>query len=116
MEATEKLKAKAIGYYNGYSIKSNYDIELKFKFPLSSMGKSLTFVQLIGKPLKLVCKLHDTNYKLGIYNIYRYTIDRDGEASISFRSSKENVELENIIPLLEEEAQFTLLAMETESY
>lgn len=112
----EKTKVKSICYYDGYSIKGSGSVELRFKFPVIYLSESLGFISLIGKPIKLMCKIDETKYKLGIFSIYRMSIDRDGEMLMVFRSQKESVDLSSFLPLLEDEIQIMLLATESETY
>lgn len=109
-------QAKAVGFYSGYSIKGNGSVDLRFKFTSVSLPSALSFVSLIGKPIKLGCKVEDKKYKLGIFSIYRLSIDRDGETDLLLRSQKDSVELESFIPLLEDEVQISLFAVESESF
>ena len=111
-----EVKSKAIGFYDGYSIRGNYSVELKFKFSQANLAQALSFVELIGSPIKLGCAIGTNKYKLGIFTIYKFSIDRDAETSISFRSQKESIDIESIAPLLEDEVQITVYGTKSETY
>ena len=108
-------KAKAIAYYDRYSIKNGL-VEISFRCVNSQLSNALSFAILIGKPIKLGCSIEDSKYKIGTFSIHRLAVDRDGETVIVFKSNKDSVNLESVIPLLEDEVQINLMAVETDSY
>ena len=94
---------KAVAIYNGHTIKKNFDIELKLRFIDEQLPNALQFVACIGKQVILKAKVGKEAYQLGVFNINRINIDKDGNAFISFMSNNDYVNLENIEKLMVED-------------
>lgn len=106
------MKAKADATYNGYSIKGDYTVELKFRI-ISGIYEGLSFIPLIGAPLMLGYSINDSKQKtkLGKVVIYSCRIDRDGQMNLTFRSQTDSIQIEKVSPLLQQEAIITLFGI-----
>ena len=112
--AKEDNLIKAVGIYNGHSIKKNFDIELKFRFIEEQLANSLQFVACIGKQVKLKAKIRKEKLNLGVFNVNKITVDKNGNAYISLMSNSDYVSLESIEKLLVEDEEVHLAGMITE--
>lgn len=91
---------KAVGFYNGYSAKGNYDVELKVAFNESDLYDAVSFMAGIGRRLKLVAVVSEENIPLGLWNVYQIKIDHNARCTVSFRSNISYVKPENITKLM----------------
>lgn len=94
----------AIGYFDGSSSRGNFDVQLKAKFTESQLANSLQFVAGIGKMIYLVAIVEGEKIKLGKFNVYSIRIDRDGNCTVTFKSNKDSVFIEDFSKLMIEEA------------
>ena len=109
----------AIGYFNGSNSKSNFDVQIKFRFSQTELPNALQFVTGIGRRMKLVACLEgeSNNIKLGIFNVYSMRIDKDMNCDITFKSNLDNSFVGNFEKLMIDEAIITIkgkLLMEDE--
>lgn len=102
LEEKDKL-LKAVGFYNGYSAKGNYDVELKMAFNESDLYDAMEFVAGIGRKLKLLAVIGEEKIPLGLWNVYQVRIDHNARCTISFRSNITFVKPENITKLMIDE-------------
>lgn len=91
---------KAVAIYNGHTIKKNFDIELKFRFLEEQLPNALQFVACIGKQVKLKAKIQQEKLALGVFNLNKLSVDKNGNAFISLMSNSDYVSLESIEKLL----------------
>ncbi len=100
----------ATGYFNGSNSKSNFDVQLKFRFPQTEITNALQFVTGIGKRMKLVALLSGETQpiKLGIFNVYSMRIDRDMNCDVTFKSNLDNSFVGNFEKLMIDEAIITV--------
>ena len=97
------MMVKAKGINNGLSIKPNGIVEVKIEFDNTQLAKVLGVLQLAGEDFDVMAKLDDEKKKLGRFGFYNMAIDRDGDAKVTFRSSIEDVVIENIENLYNEQ-------------
>lgn len=94
----------AVGYFDGSSSRGNFDVQLKAKFPESQLANSMQFIAGIGKTIYLVAIVEEEKVKLGKFNVYSIRIDRDGNCTITFKSNKDSVFIEDFSKLMIDEA------------
>lgn len=94
---------KAIAVYNGHTIRKNFDVELKLRFIDEQLPNALQFVACIGKQVKLNAKVLQDKFHIGVFNVNRITIDKNGNAFVSFMSNNDYVNLESIEKLMVED-------------
>lgn len=109
-EKNETGIISATGWFSGNSTKSNYDLELKMKFTGDELMNAIQFVAGIGKRLKLVAVIENEKVKLGLWSVYRLSVDKNLEATVVFKTAKENAFYENIPQLLVEEEMISIKA------
>lgn len=105
---------KAVGIYNGHSIKRNFDVELKIRFGPEQLPNALQFIASIGKQVILQAKIGKDINKLGVFNLNSLKVDRNGMAFISFMSNSDYVSLESIEKLLVEDTEIVFAGKITE--
>lgn len=104
---------KAKGIYNGYYVRGNFDVELRFIFPESQLMSALQFTVGITKRLRLIAKVEETKVKLGEWNVYRLTVDKNLQTQVVFKSNIDSVFVDNISELMSEDAEINIAAQIT---
>lgn len=112
--AKEDNVIKAVALYNGHNIKKNFDIELKFRFIDEQLPNALQFVACIGKQLKLKAKVKSEKLNLGVFNLNKISVDKNGNSYLSLMSNSDYVSLESIEKLLVEDEEIHLAGVVTE--
>lgn len=94
----KEIKIKLEMFYNGHDIKSNGNINLKFKCAYSELADSIQTLQMLNNDIKIYVKLPDERKpkQLGIFRLKENKISSDGESSIIFNSQIDYVELGSI--------------------
>lgn len=90
----------ATGYFDGSKTKSNFDIELCFKFPEAEIGNAMEFVMGIGGQLKLIAKVKDKKLKLGTFNLYNFSVDKDANSKVRFKSNIDMCDVNSFTELM----------------
>ena len=96
-------------YYDGYSFKSNMNVELKFFVPSQSLNDVLPVLTFVGVPVKMKAKVDGKAFDVGEFNLYRFSVDNDGECKLIFRSQSGSVNPDGFSNFLVQEAVVTLL-------
>lgn len=107
-------KISAIGYFGGYNMKGNFDIQVKATFMEPELKDALQFLAGIGKRLKLAAKIGDETIKLGSFNVFSLKVDRDAQCTVTFKSNQEYVKVENLSKLSVEDATINFMAIVTD--
>lgn len=101
---------QANGYFDGYTSRGNFDVQLKAKFSNEELANALQFVAGIGKRISLIADVEGNKVKLGKFNVYALRIDRDGNCYITLKSNIDNAFVDNFSQLMVEEAVITYRA------
>lgn len=92
----------AIGFYNGHSCKNNYDVELRLRFTEIHLDEALQFVAGIGARLKLIANTGREKLKLGIWSVYRLSVDKNAQTTVVLKTMLDQAFVGNIPKLMEE--------------
>lgn len=99
-----KLKQKGIASFEGLSIGKNKTIQVKFKLRYDEILTSVELLQGLNNDITLHAKVPDKKpMNLGIFTIGAINFDKDGNATIPFKSLTDNVNVESICSLVDEE-------------
>lgn len=99
-----KLKQQGIASFEGLSIGKNKTIQVKFKLRYDEILTSVELLQGLNNDITLHAKVPDKKpMNLGIFTIGALNFDKDGNATISFKSLTDNVNVESICSLVDEE-------------
>lgn len=99
-----KLKQQGIASFEGLSIGKNKTIQVKFKLRYDEILTSVELLQGLNNDITLHAKMPDKKpMNLGIFTIGAINFDKDGNATIPFKSLTDNVNVESICSLVDEE-------------
>lgn len=99
-----KLKQHGIASFEGMSIGKNKTIQVKFKLRYDEILTSVELLQGLNNDITLHAKVPDKKpMNLGIFTIGAINFDKDGNATIPFKSLTDNVNVESICSLVDEE-------------
>lgn len=99
-----KLKQQGIASFEGLSIGKNKTIQVKFKLRYDEILTSVELLQGLNNDITLNAKVPDKKpMNLGIFTIGAINFDKDGNATIPFKSLTDNVNVESICSLVDEE-------------
>ena len=99
----KKLKQKGVAIFDGMTIGKNKTVQLKFKMRYDEILTSVELLQGLNADITIHAKLPGGVVNLGIFTIGSVNFDKDGNATIPFKSLVENVNLDNICSLVDEE-------------
>lgn len=100
----------AVGYFDGYRSKGNFDIELKAKFMSTDLPNALQFVVGISKRINLIAFVEDQKIKLGQFTVYSLRVDSNSNCFITFKSNKDSCFPDVFDQLMVDEALITFKA------
>lgn len=100
----KKFKQKGIATFEGLSIGKNRTVQVKFKLRYDEILTSVELLQGLNNDITVHAKTPSSNpMSLGIFTIGSVNFDKDGNATIPFKSLVDNVNLDNICSLVDEE-------------
>ena len=100
----KKFKQKGIATFEGLSIGKNKTVQLKFKLRYDEILTSVELLQGLNNDITVHAKTATGNpMSLGIFTIGAVNFDKDGNATIPFKSLVDNVNLDNICMLVDED-------------
>lgn len=100
----KKFKQKGIATFEGLSIGKNRTVQVKFKFRYDEILTSVELLQGLNNDITVHAKTAASNpMSLGIFTIGSVNFDKDGNATIPFKSLVDNVNLDNICALVDED-------------
>lgn len=100
----KKFKQKGIATFEGMTIGKNKTVQVKFKLRYDEILTSVELLQGLNNDITLQAKTPSSSpMSLGIFTIGAINFDKDGNATIPFKSLTENVNLDNICSLVDEE-------------
>ena len=100
----KKFKQKGLATFEGMSIGKNRTVQVKFKLRYDEILTSVELLQGLNSDITVHAKCADSSpVNLGIFTIGAVNFDKDGNATIPFKSMVENVNLDNICSLVDED-------------
>lgn len=99
----KKFKQKGVATFEGLTIGKNQTVQVKFKLRYDEILTSVELLQGLNTDITLQAKASSGAMSLGIFTIGAINFDKDGNATIPFKSLVENVNLSNICNLVDEE-------------
>ena len=100
----KKFKQKGVVTFQGLSIGRNKTVQLKFKFRYDEILTSVELLQGLNSDITVHAKIGDDKpINLGIFTIGAVNFDKDGNATIPFKSLVDNVNLDNINSIIDED-------------
>lgn len=100
----KKFKQKGVATFQGLSIGSNKTVQLKFKLRYDEILTSVELLQGLNSDITVHAKIGDDKpVNLGIFTIGAVNFDKDGNATIPFKSLVDNVNLDNINSIIDED-------------
>lgn len=107
------VKIKTICKYNGHSFKPNGAVELKIKLSYEELVNYYMNLPLLrSENTTLVAKVEDGEAnKLGVFMFKAYSMDHDGEGTITFNSLYDHVEPDNLNELVQHKDKLIKLLM-----
>lgn len=100
----KKFKQKGIATFEGLSIGKNKTVQIKFKLRYDEIVTSVELLQGLNTDITVQAKTVDSNpMNLGIFTLGGVNFDKDGNATIPFKSLVDNVNLDNICSLVDED-------------
>ena len=102
--AERKFNQKGIATFEGLSIGKNKTVQVKFKLRYDEVLTSVNLLQGLNSDITVHAKTPSSKpVNLGIFTIGAVNFDRDGNATIPFKSLVDSVNLDNICSLVDEE-------------
>ena len=99
----KKFKQKGIATFEGLNIGKNRTVQVKFKLRYDEILTSVELLQGLNNDITIHAKTAIGNpMNLGIFTIGALNFDKDGNATIPFKSLVDNVNLDNICSLVDE--------------
>lgn len=100
----KKFKQKGIATFEGLSIGKNQIVQLKFKLRYDEIVTSVELLQGLNNDITVHAKTASGNpMSLGIFTLGGISFDKDGNATIPFKSLVDSVNLDNICSLVDED-------------
>lgn len=100
----KKFKQKGIATFEGLSIGKNRTVQVKFKLRYDEILTSVELLQGLNNDITVHAKTATSNpMSLGTFTIGSVNFDKDGNATIPFKSLVDNVNLDNICALVDED-------------
>ena len=99
-----QLKQKGIATFEGLTISKSKTVILKVKLRYDEVITSINLLQGLNSDITVHAKVPDRKaMNLGIFTIGAVNFDKDGNATIPFKSMVQNVNLDNICSLTDED-------------
>lgn len=100
----KKFRQKGIATFEGLSIGKNKTVQIKFKLRYDEILTSVELLQGLNNDITVHAKTPTSSpISLGVFTIGSVNFDKDGNATIPFKSLVDNVNLDNICALVDEE-------------
>lgn len=100
----KKFKQKGIATFEGLSIGKNKTVQVKFKLRYDEILTSVELLQGLNNDITVKAKgSAGKAQNLGMFTIGAVNFDKDGNATIPFKSLVDNVNLDAICSLVDEE-------------
>ena len=108
--AKKKFDQKGIATFSGLSVGANKVVTIKFKLRYDEIITSINLLQGLNNDITIHAKVEGQKEKsLGVFNISGIPFDKDGNATVQFKSTVDNVEMENITSILYSDTDYVQL-------
>lgn len=96
---------KFVASYDGHSLSQNGKVDLRLKCDYSEVANYVQLLQMLNNDIKIAAKLPSENkpFKLGMFRLKQLNISHDGEAKVSFTSTNDFVEINELNRLITDE-------------
>lgn len=96
-----KVNVKAVAKYNGHTIGNNGNITLKLKCGYDEITNYVQLIQMLNNDVTIEVKYPEQKkFSLGIFRVGQIAIDHDGEGALTFKSTNDFVEVDNLNKLI----------------
>lgn len=96
-----KVNVKAVAKYNGHTIGNNGNITLKLKCGYDEITNYIKLIQMLNNDVTIEVKYPEQKkFSLGIFRVGQIAIDHDGEGALTFKSTNDFVEVDNLNKLI----------------
>lgn len=100
----KKFKQKGIATFEGLTIGKNKTVQVKFKLRYDEILTSVELLQGLNSDITVQAKCGTNKaVNLGLFTIGAVNFDKDGNATIPFKSLVDNVNLDAICSLVDED-------------
>lgn len=100
----KQFRKKGIATFEGLNISKGNAVTLKMKFRYDEIITSVELLQGLNTDITVLAKYGDRKpVNLGLFTIGSVNFDKDGNATIPFKSLVQNVNLNDIIEMVDEE-------------
>jgi len=97
----EEIKIKAIGHYNGHSVKANNMVDLSFKFDYDELFNVMELLKMLGENITVAVKRGDNKPQvLGTFGIKELKVDSEGKPMVRLNSTTDYVDIVNFGDLI----------------
>ena len=92
----------SVGTYNGHSVKQSGAVNLSLKADYGELTNYVQLIQMLNNDIKIAVKMPDEakGFKLGSFRLKSLNIMSDGEGKITFVSTTDFVEVDNLNKLV----------------
>ena len=96
-----KVNVKAVAKYNGHTIGNNGNITLKLKCGYDEITNYIQLIQMLNNDVTVEVKYPEQKkFSLGTFRVGQIAIDHDGEGALTFKSTNDFVEVDNLNKLI----------------
>lgn len=104
MAKQKDMRLKGIATFEGLTVGKNKSVVVKFKLRYDEIVTSVGLLQGLNTDITIQAKIAGAKaMNLGIFTVGALNFDRDGNATIPFKSMVDSVELGNINSLIGED-------------
>lgn len=106
-----KISVKVFASYKAHTINGKGVVKLTVGTEYADLADSIKLLQLLNNDVTVKVKIgyEKVPFKLGVFKIDKFAVDRDGNAKIVFSSLTDYVEVEALAKLISvDESVFTL--------
>ncbi len=95
--ATEKITAKAIGTFDGMSVKKDKSIDLIFIFPFDQRGEALKTTLFVSQDIRVLARVgKEKPVELGYFKFKNFNFNSHGESKLKLQAFLEYVNMDNV--------------------
>ena len=101
----KEVSVKLVSMYDGHSIKQNGNVDLKLGCEYSELPNYVQLVQMLNNDINVAVKLPGDKkpIKIGMFRLKQLNVSHDGSAKISFSSTNDFVEVNELNRLVTDE-------------
>lgn len=107
----KKISVKTFANYEAHSVNGKGTVKLTVSIAYADLSDAVKLLQLLNNDVAVKVKIGSEKapFKLGMFKIDKFAVDRDGNAKIVFSSLTDYVEVEALSKLISaDESVFTL--------